>query len=304
MVDVAGPRDPPEGPRHDAGAPGAGAPPAPTRRRRVVRWVLTGVGVLVLAVAATAAVVVVAYLLRTPPHEASMGAAARQFRATTTTRPTTRAFTLPAAGVYRASGTGVERISNPSDAQDDGPLMPVSVSYLAGGCWRWRIDYDTAHWQAYDFCPRGRRLLLVAQSDYLSWNFGVTSITNVGRYSCTPASPIVVAAPRPGQTFTLRCTGANSAVPGPSRAVGTVTIVTAAHLVVGDRSVPAIHMTRDQTITGEQHGTLDESWWFSEATGMPLASSRDYHLVTSSVIGSITYTETGTWHLDSLSPRT
>lgn len=278
---------------------GSEPPASPRKRRHRVRTVVL---VIVAVLIALIAVAVVSYLLRAKPGARSIGSAGRAFHATTTTVPTPKAFALPPAGVYRVSGSGYEHVAVPPDTINDSAVMPVTVSYLANGCWRWHIDYNTAHWHEYDFCPRDGRLLLMAQRNSLTVSLGLTSISNLARYTCNPPSPIVVEHPRVGEVFPHRCTGTNTAVSGPSTASGPVTIVGVTTLDVGGQRVPAIAMTRKQKITGAQSGTLDEEWWFAASTGMPLAENRDYHLSTSSPIGSIAYTEIGSWRLDSMKP--
>ncbi|MGO8870100.1 MAG: hypothetical protein ACLQPH_01635 [Acidimicrobiales bacterium] len=249
------------------------------------------------------AVVLLSYVFRSRPGEESLGSAAHRFHASTTTLPTPKNFALPPAGVYQASGSGMEQINKPPNSENDSSVMPVSVSYLAGGCWRWHIDYNTAAWHEYDFCPRGSRLLLVDQGNYQAWDFGVTSVTNLARFTCNPPSPIVVESPTAGRTYPLRCVGTNTAVAGQSVSAGPVTIVGVGTVKIGGVPVPAIHITRRQTITGSQQGQLDESWWFDDATGMPLQESRNYRLATNSPIGQIIYTEVGSWQLDSITPK-
>lgn len=265
-------------------------------------WLRNVLLVVVAVIVIFLAVAVGSYVFRPQPGARSIGAAAGAFEATTTTVLTPRAFTLPPAGVYRATGSGFERIAVPPDTIHDSNIMPVSVSYLPGGCWRWHLDYSTAHWHEYDFCPHDGRLLLERQQNSLTWDFGLTSVANLARFTCDPPSPIVVESPRPGEVFAHRCAGTNTAVSGTSTAAGSVTIVGIRDVRVGGHSVQAIEMTRHQTISGGQSGTLDETWCFATATGMPLTESRAYHLTTSSSIGDIAYTEIGSWHLDSMVP--
>lgn len=274
------------------------AAPPPKRHRRVRTAVVAAVAVLVALVA----VPLVSYWLRSTPGARSLNSAGRSFHATTTTTPTPRAFALPPAGVYRASGSGFEQIAVPPDTIDDSAVMPVTVSYLPKGCWRWHIDYNTAHWHAYDFCPKDGRLLLMAQRNSLTFNFGLTSVTNLAKFTCNPPSPIVVEQPRAGAVYSHSCTGTNTAAAGVSTASGPVTIVGVTTVDVGGKRVQAVVMTRHQKITGGQSGTLDEEWWFATSTGMPLREIRNYHLSTSSPIGSIAYTEIGSWRLDSMTP--
>lgn len=286
-------------PESEVQSDGAALPSAPPKRHHRARTVLV---VVVAVLVACVAAAVVSYLLRSKPGARSLSSAGRSFHATTTTLPTPKAFALPPAGVYRVSGSGFEHVAVPPDTINDSAVMPVTVSYLANGCWRWHIDYSTAHWHEYDFCPHDGKLLLIAQRNSLTVNLGLTSITNLARFTCSPPSPIVVEHPRLGEVFAHRCTGTNTAVSGPSTASGPVTIVGLITVDVGGNKVQAIVMTRKQKITGGQSGTLDEKWWFAASTGMPLAEQRNYHLSTSSPIGSIAYTEQGAWHLDSMEP--
>jgi hypothetical protein len=258
--------------------------------------------ILVAVVVVLVAVVVGSYVFRPQPGARSIRSAVKSFQATTTTVPTPKRFALPPAGVYRASGSGFEQIAVPPDTIHDSAVMPVSVTYLADGCWRWHLDYNTAHWHEYDFCPEDGRLLLEAQRNSLTLNLGLTSVSNLATFTCNPPSPIVVESPRPGEVFAHSCTGTNTAVSGTSTAAGPVTIVGVRTVKVGTQAVQAIEMTREQTIVGGQSGTLDETWWFATSTGMPLEESRVYHLSTKSPVGSIAYTEIGRWHLDSMVP--
>lgn len=288
-----------------ATSPGAGASPAhpgathAPRRHHRLRWALLG---MVAVLVAGCAVVTLSYAFRSEPGARSLHSATHRFLATTTTAPTPRRFALPVAGVYRAVGAGTQHIDKPPNTEQDSRVMPVTVTYLADGCWRWHIDYNTAAWHEYDFCPHGNRLLLVAQNNYQSWDFGVTSITNLAHFTCNPPSPIVVAAPKVGAVYELHCVGTNTAIGGHSVSRGPVRIVGVSTLTIGGRAVQAIHITRDQVITGAQTGRLDESWWFDAATGLPLRATRNYRLQTASPIGPITYTEVGSWQLASLDP--
>ncbi len=277
---------------------GGGSTQPPRRHHRVRNLLVAVLAVVVVAFAVLAG----SYLLRGHPGAKSLRAAAEQFQRTSTSKPTPEGFALPAAGVYRASGSGTERISTPPNSQSDSAVMPVTVSYAAHGCWLWRIDYNTAHWHEYSFCPDTDRLLLESQRNFVSWDFGLTSVTNVARFTCSPPSPIVVSSPRPGERFAFRCVGTNTAVSGRSISSGPVVIVALGTLEIGGSPVQAVHLTRTQTISGAQVGRLEESWWFAATTGLPLEASRSYRLVTDSPIGKVTYTETGSWRLDSLVP--
>jgi hypothetical protein len=291
-----------------ATAPGTDPPPArpgsprPTRGRRAALLVVGGAGLVVLL---ATGVVVGSYLLRDRPGAKSVDQAVDQFRAGTgTTDAGPVDFVRPVAGVYTAAGSGNEQISKPPNAQHDGDVMPISVTYLADGCWTWHIDYNSAHWHEFDFCPQGGELLLVAQRNYQAWDFGLTKIENVGTYACDPPAPIVAADPTPGAQFQHHCTGDNTAAPGASTSEGPATIVGAETLSIGGTEVATIHQKRAQTMSGAQRGGIEEDWWYAADTGLPVRCERSYRLDTDSVIGTITYTESGSWQLTSMEPRT
>jgi hypothetical protein len=212
------------------------------------------------------------------------------------------AFLRPAAGVYRATGSGTERISFPPNSQDDGAVMPVTVRHVANGCWTWRIDFNEAHWQEYKFCPQDAELLLESQRNYQSWDFGALQVENVARSTCEPPAPIVVRGLEPGDTVRHHCRGTSSAVSGTSTTQGPVEFVGSETVDVGGTKVLATRQARHQTISGSQRGTIEEEWWFVARTGLPLRANRDYVIKSDSPVGEITYTERGSWVLQSLQP--
>ncbi|MGZ4682214.1 MAG: hypothetical protein ACXWA3_04395 [Acidimicrobiales bacterium] len=272
------------------------------RSRRGLMLVGGGAAVILLL---TAGATIGRYLLRDRPRAKSVDSAVEQFRAdTSTTDAGSAGFVRPAAGVYQAAGEGEERISKPPNSQNDGAVMPISVTYLANGCWTWHLDYNEAHWHEFDFCPDGQHLLLVGQRNYQSWDFGMMKVENVGTYTCDPPAPIAVDDPTPGTTFVHHCTGDNTAAPGPSTTEGPSTIVGPETLSIDGADVATIHQKRSQTMTGTQRGSIEEDWWYTTDTGLPVRSERHYQLDSGSVIGTITYTENGSWQLTSLQPQT
>ena len=89
---------------------GAASTAAPHKRHHRVRTVILVVGAVLVALVAVA---VIAYLLRAKPGAVSIKSAGKAYSATTTTIPTPKAFALPPAGVYRASGSGYEQVAVP-----------------------------------------------------------------------------------------------------------------------------------------------------------------------------------------------
>ena len=92
--------------------------------------------------------------------------------------------------------------------------MPVTITYLADGCWRWHIDYNVAHWEEYDFCPSDGRLLLAGNRDSQSWDFGDIKVSNLGRFTCRSGSVVLPKAPSPGRRRGTRVRAPTRPCPG------------------------------------------------------------------------------------------
>ena len=273
----------------------------PHRRRRL----LVTAGVLVLAALVVFGGPYVLYLRRSHPGAKSVSSAVQGFRSSTsTTGDGNRNLVGPRPGVYQAKGTGTERISFPPNSQRDGAVMPITVTTLPGNCWRWHLDYNTAHWHEYDFCVDKGSLLLVAQRNFQRWDFGAVKVTNLGSYTCSPPAPVMITGARAGQQFEHHCTGSNSAVPGTSQVEGPVTMGGTVTIDIGGQKVAAVQQTRVQHLSGAQSGTVEEQWWFDARTGLPLRAERTYRITSPSPVGKITYTERGWWQLTSLEPKT
>jgi len=287
----------------DGSAVAAAVPPKP--RHPLRRWLLLALVVAVVGVGVVAGTPLLLYLHRSHPGAKSVSSAVEKFRASTTTAGDgTTALVGPTSGVYQAIGQGTEKITFPPNSQSDGRIMPITVTTLPGGCWRWHLDYDTAHWHEYDFCQDRGSLLLVAQRNYQRWDFGAITVTNLGTYTCSPPAPVMTTGARPGQRYEHHCTGTNSATPGTSEVDGPVTIGATVTLRIGGQPVRALRQTRVEQLTGSQTGTVTEQWWFDVQTGLPLRAERSYRVVSPSPVGHITYTENGWWQLRSLQPTT
>ena len=161
----------------------------PERRRH--RWRIVA-ATAVIVVLGGAGFVGTRYVFREHPGPKSLSAAVKAF---TGKGPITTSGNLsydpPAQGVYALNGQGTERISFPPNSQSDGAVIPASVRYLTDGCWRWHVDYNIAHWEEYDFCPRGPQLLLVANRNSQSWDFGTLKINNLARIACAAITVVL-----------------------------------------------------------------------------------------------------------------
>ena len=269
------------------------------------RWRIV-VATAVVIVLGAAGFVVIRYVFREHPGPKSLHAAVKAFQGKepTPTSSGTLRNDLPAEGVYPLNGQGTERISFPPNSQRDGTVMPVTITYLADGCWQWHVDYNVAHWEEYDFCPSDGRLLLAGNRNSQSWDFGDIKVNNLGRFTCPSGSVVLPQSPKPGQTQRYSCTGTNTAVSGRSIAATTVRIVGMVTLRIGGTVVPTIHELQQVTLTGGQRGRVREDWWFTVRSGLPVRVERQITLLSNSPLGTITYNEVGSWQMTSLRPQT
>jgi hypothetical protein len=244
------------------------------------------------------------YVFRSHPGAKSMSSAIHAFRSGQDAANSNLRYEPPVQGVYELKGQGSERISFPPNSQSDGAVMPASVTYSAHGCWLWHLDYNTAHWDEYDFCPRHNRLLQIGYQNFQSWDFGTLKVTNLASFTC-PSDPIVLAEnPLAGQVLRWTCSGTNTSVSGKTIERAVTPVVGTTALTIGKTTVKAVHEVEKITLSGVQKGTVIENWWFSTASGLPLRVERQITIVTASPLGTITYNEDGSWRMASLTPRT
>ena len=73
-------------------------------------------------------------------------------------------------------------------------------------------------------------------------------------------------------------------------------------LDVDGTSVPTFHYREDDVLTGAQRGTTRTDFWYSVDSFLLVAMDRSIDLRTDSPVGTVTYTEDGSWRLASLTP--
>jgi len=208
---------------------------------------------------------------------------------------------VPGAGVYLYAGSGREELDKPPKQQAQGPTMPATVTLEADGCWTFRIDYSTGHWQSWRYCNRDGALVELGGETFERWDFGFFTVDNVSTFVCEDA--VVV---RPGMTagarWEQRCTGTSTEVGGPTGNAGPFTYVGPEVVDVGGTPVPAHRFHGERVLSGAQSGTETTEQWFAVADGMPLRNERRIEVRSDSPIGTVTYTETGDFTLASLAP--
>ena len=179
--------------------------------------------------------------------------------------------------------------------------MPATVTHEGGGCWTFRIDYSTNHWQSWRYCPHDGGLDEVGGQGYQRWDFGAFASETTSTFECD--SPTIEAHQEPGDEWAQRCTGTSTGVEGTTITEGPYRFVGTETLTIGGERVRALRYHRERTTSGNQEGSESSDVWFSAETGMPLRNVRKLEAVSGSVIGPVRYTEEGRFELTSLDPR-
>ena len=265
---------------------------------RLWRWIVV---VLVGFVVIGGAAFVVAWR-NSGARQVSFEEAKRRFEATSSTVAPRPSPLRPPAGVYLYRGSGSEHLDKPPKSQSQGPSMPATVTFRPDGCWVFRIDYSTGHWQSWTYCARNGGLDEVGGQTYERWDFVVFKVDSTSTFTC-PSSVTIRRAMLPGDTWTQTCTGTSSAVKGVVTTSGPMKYLGTERVTVDGKQVPAYHFKQLRTLTGAQQGTQDNDVWFATSNGMPLRNDHHNVVKSDSPIGKVTYTETGTFALTSLQPR-
>lgn len=279
--------------------------PQPPRGHRRRLWFLV-VAAVVAAIVAAAGIAAGRYVFREHPGPQAVEKALQRFRTLPSSPPPANMRSrFPTAGVYELVGQGSEHVSFPPNSQQDGRVMPATVSHGADGCWLWRVDYNVAHSEEFEFCPRADELALGGNSNTQTWDFGIAKITNVAHFTCEPPATVLPDDPQPSQTFVRVCTGTSTAIQGQTTNTTTTRIVGTENLSIGGTAHAAVHQEQQTAITGAQTGSATEDWWLAPTTGLPLRMERHIRLESRSPLGgTITYTEEGVWQMRTVQPVT
>jgi hypothetical protein len=266
---------------------------------RVRRYVLIASGLLVVVLAGT----VVWFLVATKEPRAVTIDEARQrsSHATVSTAPAGQ-FGPPRAGVYVYRGTGTEKTSFPPLTERQGPTMPATVTAAGDGCWRFRIDLNTHHWQDWRFCADTSGVTSTGGRTFSRREYPGLNLDNVSTFTCEAGEVWLWAGMRPGSSVTNSSSGSGTAVGGTTTAFGRTTYLGDVEVHVGGRTVRARHLRYARTLRGAQVGTERADWWVDPWTMLPLR--QEHHVDVRTKVGSlnIRYTESSRFELTAAEP--
>lgn len=276
---------------------------APRRHRRSV--VLLVGGSLVVALVGIVVVVVTLWFTRESPGARSLDDALAEFRAGDPTAVESIGVFVqrPPSGVYTAAGNGRASIDFPPTSQSYGATVPVIVRADADGCWTTEVDFNDAFRQTWHHCVIDGDVVERSSRTSTRWDLGVMTIDEHADFVCDPPGVIIRAGERRAEVSRYSCVGTSDAIDGSTTSDVSYSMVGAESVDVGGTMVPAFHYVEVDTLTGAQRGTTTIEYWYAIESFLLVRMERDIALRTDSPVGSVTFTENGSWQLQSLDPR-
>ena len=267
----------------------------PVRHHRVRNVLLVLLSLVIIFI-----VVFIVLTLQGRAHPVSISQAINRYRS----EPAATPGTHPLPGVYSYQGSGTDSLSLPPLSQTQGPTLPGTVEVKSDGCWSFRIDYSSNHWQSWTYCGRPTGLVERGGQVWQRWMVGPLAETNLSTLRCSPGLLSIPSAPAVDKSWPARCTGTSTQVHGTLMTAGVTRFVGEPTLSIAGRKVPAVHVEVQWTLRGAQVGTERDDLWFDAESGLPLQNRRSILVHTKTPFGASTYTENGEFVLRSLAPKT
>lgn len=280
-------------------APSATPEPAAGRRRRRRRRLLVAGGVVLVVGAATA------WLLfgGDDPRPVTVEEARERTEGSTVSTAPEGEFGPPPAGVYLYEGEGSEDTSFPPLTESQGPTMPATITPDGSGCWRFRIDYNSHHWQDWRYCADPSGIVSTGGTTFARREFGTFAANNTSTFTCSKNETMLWAGMQVDEFREGTCTGTSDLMDGSTTSSSRTTYVGDEDIDVGGETVRARHLRYDNEISGSQEGSERSDWWVDPLTMLPIRFERDLSVDTKLGTLRIAYTEVTSFELTSLTPE-
>lgn len=206
----------------------------------------------------------------------------------------TQVMRRPAEGVYAYATTGGESLSLGGAHHAYPQETYATVQHQAGCGWRAEHHIIEEHVEHVVLCTDREGIRLHEDGARISF-YGQSGEET---YLCEP--PIVLFTPsdRPGAVRDGVCTNDRGREDHHQVLIGTENVP------VGDASVPTLHIRVVVTVSGRGEGEARYDTWLDAATGLKVKENRTVDTTAHEFGASIRYTETATFRLLSMSPRT
>jgi hypothetical protein len=262
---------------------------------------------VLIAVGAVLIVVVgsVAWLLfgGESPHPVTVEDAHERTDGSTVSTAPTGEFGPPAGGVYLYRGDGTEKTSIPPLTEREGPSMPATVTADGEGCWRFRIDYNSHHWQDWRFCADPSGIVTTGGRTFARRDFGTFNVDNTSTFVAAEPDVLLWKGMRVGESRPGHSTGTSTAISGSTTSAGTTTYIGDEGIEVAGQTIQTRHLRLDRQLSGAQDGIETVDWWVDPSTMLPIRNERAISVRTKVGALTVSYSEIATYELTSLSPK-
>ena len=284
------------------GTPEAADGPQKRNRRKLVRRVVIVAAIVFASIVLVVGigVAVIMLMARESASPFRFGQALEQYKALQR-RDTKDPSSLAAPGVYTYTTSGSESASAPGlPSSSYSYPHTTTMTVYSSGCgqdWRWQ-PLDSRYEDLFVCRAPDGALMLRSRSDAEAF-YGVTDTRT---FACQAGSTWMPARSLKGQTFSGTCTNGGNKNSGGMSIAYTGKVAGEGLVDVGGASVKAVHVTLDESFTGDTEGTGSASIWIDSSTGFLLKESRNETSKSKSVVGWVPSSESFTIALDSLSP--
>jgi len=212
----------------------------------------------------------------------------------------------PPVGVYAAVATGTEDVGFPGLTESLGPNAPVTVTAGDGGCFTYRVDFNTHHWRNWQFCPTdGAAFALARTQSYTTRNLpGVDFGSSLNTYVCDTPVPYLWTGAQVGDRRQGSCTGTSDTISGVTTDTGVAEVLGLTTVTVGGTDVDVVHIRVTDTFGQAQSGHETDEWFLDSSTGLPVKIVIESDITSDTPVGTADYVEKATLDLATLVPAT
>lgn len=273
-------------------------------RRRSSRVAVGAIAVAVAVGIGAVGVLATLWFTRESPGARSLEDALEEFRRgdPTAIEDLGAVVQRPNAGVYLATGSGRASIDFPPTSQSYGATIPVIVRLDGTDCWATEVDFNDAFRQTWHHCTAAGDVVEHASRTSTRWDLGVMTIDENADFVCDPPGVIIRSGERRSEVSRYTCTGTSDAIEGTTTSEVEYSMVGAESIAIDGTVVPTFHYIEVDTLTGAQRGTTTIDYWYAIESFLLVRMERSIRLRTESPVGAVTYSENGSWQLESLRP--
>ena len=232
-------------------------------------------------------------VVRSPTTQVDLSQALRLYRQGQRPGIATGDPRLPRSGVYRYRTTGSERLNLGGIRR----YFPTTTQMIVtdGRCTTMEWEPFEQHTEGLVACPSTGGAVVFASAPTFEEIAGVRSTTDI---RCSSGAYLLPPDPTVGVRWRSTCVADGTKVDYTGQLIGTSSVD------VGHVRVPALHVRIGLELSGAESGSNPSDYWLSARNGMILRQDETVDLhQQAGPLGSVSYSESMTISLESLSPQ-